>query len=155
MAFGLGLSPKAPGTVGSLPGLVVACGLSWLAGEPGGLSGSWLSPATLAVTGALVGATLVAWWVIHRAEQALGIHDDQRIVLDEVVGQAIAVAYTPVDWRWYLAGFILFRLLDITKPGPIGWLDRRGPGAFGTLFDDVLAGMIAALILVLAHRLLA
>jgi phosphatidylglycerophosphatase A len=91
--------------------------------------------------------TLLALWAIHVTERAWGTHDDQRIVIDEVVGQAIAVAFVAPTELSLVAGFGLFRLLDITKPLIIGWVDERGPGAVGTLFDDVLAGIGTAVVL--------
>lgn len=145
MGGGLGLAPKAPGTFGSLPGLALAwataAGAQRLADDSSKLHAWLLTAAVLGI------ATLAAWVIIARAEAVLGHHDDQRIVIDEVVGQAIAAAFVPTTWPWYLAAFILFRALDVTKPGPIGHIDRRWSGAAGTLFDDVLAGVMAALIL--------
>ena len=74
-----------------------------------------------------------------------GTHDDQRIVIDEVIGQSIALSFCPPTFLSLILGFTLFRLFDITKPGPIGWADRRLPGAWGTLLDDVMAGIAAAI----------
>lgn len=134
MAFGIGKAPKAPGTFGSLPGLALGVGLHQL-------------NSVVLITVALLLLSVSAWWAIDRTERALGIHDDQRIVIDEVAGQAIAVAYlTPSLWAVVLA-FGLFRLLDVTKPLLIGKIDREGPGALGTLGDDLLAGVVAAVIL--------
>ncbi len=134
MAFGIGKAPKAPGTFGSLPGLALGVGLHHL-------------NSVLLITVALLLLAVLAWWAIARTESVLGIHDDQRIVIDEVAGQAIAVAYlTPSVFAVVLA-FGLFRLLDVTKPLLIGKIDRDGPGAFGTLGDDLLAGAVAAAIL--------
>ena len=145
MVFGVGRIKKAPGTFGSIPGLLVGWYQHKLATAAGAQLGSWAYPLTLLL---LLGITIaVAWWSIARTEQVLGIHDDQRIVIDEVAGQAVAVCALPLAWPWYLAAFGLFRLLDITKPGLIGRIDRDAPGAFGTLMDDVLAGVVAAAVL--------
>ncbi len=144
-ALGLGLSPVMPGTVGSIPGL----GLGALIRGAADVLPPEQAALRVGLMTSLLGATAVfAWWAIHRTERALGIHDDQRIVIDEVVGQAIAVAFVPVSWPWYGAGFVLFRLLDMTKPSVIGRIDRETPGALGTLGDDVVAGLVAAAILI-------
>lgn len=142
-AGGVGYAAKAPGTWGSLPGLALGAALqARLGNEP------WLIGALL------VAATLVACWAIARTERALRVHDDGRIVVDEVVGQAIAVAFLPLGIVSAALGFALFRLLDIKKPLAIGWVDAHAPGAVGTLGDDVLAGVVAAGALVAAHRVL-
>ena len=69
------------------------------------------------------------------------------IVWDEIVGYLITMIAVPLDWRWMLAGFILFRLFDTWKPWPISWADKRLSGGFGIMFDDVLAGIFALLAL--------
>jgi len=144
--FGIGLAPKAPGTFGSLPGLLVGAGVHVAAYRLCSDALPWARSFVILLLLAL--ATALALWAIARAETALATHDDQRIVIDEVVGQAIAVAFVPVAIWPYLLGFLLFRLFDITKPWLIGRVDKEVPGAVGTLGDDVLAGVIAGLILV-------
>jgi phosphatidylglycerophosphatase A len=141
--FGVGRLKKAPGTFGSIPGLAVGALI-----HRGALaSGLPLLDRSLLVGCALLFLGLVSYWAIAQTEKALQIHDDQRIVIDEVLGQAIAVAFLqPSVWSLILA-FGLFRLLDITKPGPIGWCDRELPGALGTMMDDVLAGLVAGALL--------
>lgn len=140
---GIGRLPKAPGTFGSVPGLAVGALLHTGAEMA---SESVLMQRTLILAG-LLAVTLVAYWAIDRTERTLGIHDDGRIVIDEVAGQALTVAlFQPAVWT-LLLGFALFRLFDIWKPGPIGWCDRTLPGALGTLLDDLLAGVCAALVL--------
>ena len=77
------------------------------------------------------------------------------MVWDEFVGQWLALVPLlsgPRPWWWILCGFILFRLFDIAKPWPVSWADRRVPGGFGVMFDDVIAGAYAALALLLALR---
>jgi len=142
-AFGIGRAPKAPGTFGSLPGLAVGAGIN-LAASRFGDSGTWGFHGLVLLS--LVMVSAVAYWSIDRTEKVLSVHDDQSIVIDEVAGQAIAVAWLPVDWVPYLAAFALFRLFDITKPGPIGRIDRDVPGTWGTLGDDLLAGVVAGLV---------
>lgn len=136
---GIGYAAKAPGTWGSLPGLLIAIALQHYVGA---------QPWTIGLCLGLL--TVLAAWSIDRTETALQVHDDGRIVIDEVVGQAIALAFLPVTAGTILAAFGLFRLLDITKPLAIGWIDRHAPGWIGTLADDVLAGIVAALILLAA-----
>ena len=142
MAGGIGKAKKAPGTFGSLPGLGVGWAMHQLA-QP--FRSQALSYHSLLVT-MLVLLTALSFWAIARTERVLGIHDDQRIVIDEVAGQAIATGWLPFSWLTYLVAFALFRLFDITKPGPIGWIDRDLPGAAGTLGDDLLAGVCAAIV---------
>lgn len=133
--FGAGYSPLAPGTAGSLAAL--PCGLLLL----------WAGPGWLALAAA--GATLIGFCAIPRAG---GADDPGWVVIDEVAGLWITLLGVPhPGWRGALIGFALFRLLDVTKPGPIGWADRRH-GAFGVMADDVIAGAIGAvLIAILVH----
>lgn len=140
--FGVGRVPWAPGTAGSLAAVVL-----------GGVLLSW-SPAALpaaAVAAVLVGICAIA------AAQLDG--DPGWVVIDEVAGQWIALLpLSHPGWRWsgwpgLLAGFALFRLLDIAKPGPVGWADRRH-GTVAVMADDVIAGLLAAAVLWLADRLL-
>ena len=133
-AFGIGYAPKAPGTFGSLPGLALGLALAANAG---------VAVKIVSLT-ALVGLSL---WAIARTERVLETHDDQRIVIDEVAGQAIAVAFLAPGVLSAVLAFAMFRLLDITKPLAIGWIDRDGPGALGTLGDDLLAGLVAGAVL--------
>jgi phosphatidylglycerophosphatase A len=150
-ASGIGRIPKAPGTFGSIPGLAVGALLHTAAAAFSDQKGLRIAVISLG----LLLVTMIALWAIHRTEKLLGIHDDGRIVIDEVAGQAIAVAFfTPTVFSLTL-GFVLFRILDISKPGPIGWCDRHLPGAWGTLVDDILAGALAALLLGLAGSILA
>jgi phosphatidylglycerophosphatase A len=133
--FGIGNLPGSPGTFGSLPGLLVGYLLQRYLASP-----LWIALA-------LLGLIAFSYWCIDVYEKALGVHDDQRIVIDEVCGQAIAVAFLAPSLLYYAGGFALFRLLDIAKPPPIGTIDAKVPGAAGTLFDDVLAGALAAAIM--------
>ena len=108
-----------------------------------------LSPIALPIA-ALV-ATLGGWWAV----QACGAagNDPGWVVIDEFAGQWITLlGLTRPGWVWLAAAFLLFRLLDITKLGPIGWFDRRHD-ALGVMGDDVLAGVIGAALLYAAQRL--
>ncbi len=78
--------------------------------------------------------------------------DPKEVVIDEVCGQLITLIALPPQWTFFVAGFFLFRLLDIWKPFPIGYLDRKVPGGLGVMADDIAAGLIASLCLQLVHR---
>lgn len=131
--FGAGLSPVAPGTAGSLAALALAVPM---------LQAPWFV-LPLAILASLLGGM----WAIPRAG---GSDDPGWVVIDEVAGQWIALlpllAAPHIAWPGLALGFALFRLFDITKPGPIGWADRQ-PGAIGVMADDVLAGAAALLVL--------
>ncbi len=131
--FGAGYFPVAPATFASA---IVAGILLWL----GGSDGHPLEEA-------LVIATLVpvSLWSAHHAEKTLG-HDAPPIVIDEVLGQMIALFLVPRTWPWVLAGFLLFRLFDIWKP--LGAREIQNlPGGWGIVADDVLAGIYAFVVL--------
>lgn len=138
VAYPFGLAPRAPGTFGSLPGLALGA-LIFKVGQSSGLSSD---AAAFAIAIPSIGlATFIAWMAIDRTEKLWGTHDDGSIVIDEVVGQAIPLAFLGYDPLILGLSFVLFRLLDITKPGLIGWCDRELHGAWGTLLDDVVAGI--------------
>ena len=75
-------------------------------------------------------------------------HDAPEVVIDEVAGQWIALLAVPLDWRWYLLAFLLFRLFDILKPEPVRMAENL-PGGIGVMADDIVAGMLAAACLLL------
>ncbi len=133
--FGLGFAPKAPGTVASAATLVVAAALASI------------NPALLPL--ATLIAILLGLWSIRAVAREMGgeIGDPGWIVIDEVAGQFVALlGLARLAPPGLLAAFLLFRLLDITKPGPVGWADRKhGPTAI--IGDDLVAGVIAAAIL--------
>jgi phosphatidylglycerophosphatase A len=128
-AGGIGLIPLAPGSFGSLAGVALWAGLAKL-GSTASLAGG-LALAVLAI------------WVSGQAQQALG-HDDGRIVIDEVAGQLTALLLLPPRLEVALAGFALFRLLDIWKPRPIRSFESL-PGGAGVVGDDLAAGLLANL----------
>lgn len=141
-AFCVGHLRPAPGTWGSLAALPVGWGLHVVGG-----------PVLLAVGAAL--AFALGWWATILETKGKDDHDPSEIVIDEVVGQWIAIlplsigaahAGVPITalWPGWIAAFLLFRLFDVTKLGPIGWADRRGD-ALGVMLDDVIAGVFAAL----------
>lgn len=131
--FGSGLSPKAPGTVGTiaaLPFYLLLVQFGWIA----------YTVITLAV---LAGGIYLCDRVAHEMD----IKDPSGIVLDEFVGVWIALFYLPQSVGWILAGFVLFRVFDIAKPWPVSWLDRHVPGGAGIMLDDVAAGIYALLVI--------
>lgn len=129
--LGLGRLPKAPGTFGALGGIPLVWGLAHLS-----------LPARVLV---LLGLTLVSTYV---ADAYLRLHqrrgDPQEIVMDETIGMAIAAVAVPWHPPLVVLAFLLFRVFDIAKPGPVGWADRRLKGAWGIMLDDVIAGLLAA-----------
>ncbi|SEA45772.1 phosphatidylglycerophosphatase [Microbulbifer marinus] len=136
--FGSGLSPKAPGTFGTL----AAIPLWWLMQ---GLSPAWYMAIVIA-------AALVGCYLCGAAAEKLGVHDHGGIVWDEMVGYWLTMFMAPAGWGWALYGFVLFRIFDIAKPQPIRWADRRVHSGVGIMLDDILAAGYAALILQLtAH----
>ncbi len=133
--LGVGKIPKAPGTWGSLLAVLI-----WWA----------LFPLSIEVQVALiVGAFLMGWLATHYYEKWNNKHDPKEVVVDELVGMWITLFAAPKEWWIFALGFLLFRLFDIWKPFPIGWVDKRVPGAFGTMVDDVIAAIFAALVLVI------
>ncbi len=75
------------------------------------------------------------------------VHDSQEVVIDEVVGYLVAFTWLPMNWTSVVTAFVLFRALDIVKPFPISWLDRKVKGGLGTVVDDLAAGLVANIIL--------
>ncbi|MFH1262092.1 MAG: phosphatidylglycerophosphatase A [Pseudomonadota bacterium] len=138
-AAGAGYSPIAPGTAGSF---VAAVAFFYL--------GRFAWPVHLL---AIVLAIVVGLWAAREVERAAGTHDDSRIVIDEVAGMWITLlAFQPTP-ALILAGFLVFRALDIFKPFPANYIDARWPGARGVIFDDVVCGIYAQLILRAGLRL--
>jgi phosphatidylglycerophosphatase A len=96
---------------------------------------------------------LLGVWLCERTSRDLGVHDHAGIVWDEWVGLLVTLWLLPPGWLWLLLGFLLFRLFDILKPWPIGWLDRRVGGGLGIMLDDLVAGLCGFLLLQLCARL--
>ena len=127
---GCGFSPLAPGTIGSLLGAV----LWWFAFAELDLLGR-----TLVACVALALATVV----VQRLQARKPVGDSAAIVVDEIVGIWFALLAAPKSLYWVVAGFLLFRELDIAKPWPISWADRNLKGGLGIMVDDVMAGVAA------------
>ncbi len=127
--FGSGLSPWAPGTMGTLAAMLIYLPLSQLPFEGYAL-------LTLA-------AIVVGIWICGWSARQLGVHDHPGIVWDEIAGYLVTMLAAPAGLVWMLVGFVLFRLFDILKPWPISWFDRRVGGGLGIMLDDVVAGLAA------------
>ena len=131
--FGVGYSPIAPGTLGTLIAIPVYYFLSEI-------------PSPLyEIT--LVGFFFLAVWISENAEIFFGKKDDQRIVIDEMMGFLIAMLWIPKTIRFVIIGFFLFRFFDILKPFPIRRLEKKFKGGFGVVLDDVVAGVYGNIIL--------
>jgi phosphatidylglycerophosphatase A len=104
-----------------------------------------LSQLPLTAYGAvLLLVSLAGVWLCGRASRDLGVHDHPGIVWDEIAGFLLTMLAAPRGWVWIAVGFVLFRLFDIWKPWPIGWLDQRVGGGLGIMLDDLVAGTFAA-----------
>jgi phosphatidylglycerophosphatase A len=133
--FGCGLVPRAPGTMGALGAIPVYL----LAAREG----------RLVVVGAAMAITGIGVWASAVVARELGKKDPQIVVIDEVAGLLVTMSVVPtVSWQSLTAGFVLFRLLDMTKPWPIRRIEGL-PGGWGIVLDDVAAGAIAAGLLAL------
>ena len=95
-----------------------------------------------------------ACWVAGRAEKILGEHDSGKIVIDEILGMVVALLWIEPTLQSITLAFVVFRLLDILKPWPAGWIDRSLPGGSGVVLDDVVSGFYANLIVRLVLGLL-
>lgn len=137
--FGAGLAPKAPGTFGTIAAIPLVMLLNYL-------GPFW-------IMGFVIFFLPVAVWACSVYQKHVGADDPQTVVIDEVVGYAITMTWLPATWQAYVLGFVLFRLLDITKPGPIGMLDRKIKGGLGIMLDDIAAGVIANIILQVIYNM--
>ncbi|WP_097462292.1 phosphatidylglycerophosphatase A family protein [Mangrovitalea sediminis] len=143
LAFGLGSGAirPAPGTWGSLAALPLYALLR--------LMPAWAYGVML------IAAFVFGVYLCGRTSRALNVHDHSGIVWDEFVGMWLTLVLRPSNLWVILLGFALFRLFDIVKPWPIGWLDRRVPGGVGIMLDDVIAGLYALIALVILQHFLA
>ncbi|MDW8323444.1 MAG: phosphatidylglycerophosphatase A [Burkholderiales bacterium] len=133
LGCGAGLSPRAPGTLGTLAALPPYALLTHL-------------PTTV-YWAVLVAAALIGVWACGRTGRALGQADHPAMVWDELTAFLIVLPFAPASpWGW-LAAFGLFRLFDIWKPFPIGWLERRVTGGGGVMLDDLVAAAYSIAIL--------
>ena len=140
LGFGSGLSPQAPGTCGTLVGVLIYLPMRGLD-----------LPIYLVLLAALFATGVV---VCGRTTKMLGCHDHGAIVWDEIVGYLATMVFAPRDWVWMLVGFVLFRFFDILKPLPIRWLDRHVKGGFGIMLDDLIAAVFSMICIQLIVYLL-
>lgn len=142
LGFGSGLSPKAPGTVGTLWGWLAWWPLSmWLSGFQQGLL--------------VAAAALVGWWACKVTAEHLQMSDPGAIVWDEIVAIWLVLwLMEPMPLWMQLVAFAVFRFFDAAKPGPVAWADQRFKGngwrgAFGIMFDDLVAAACTLPVLIL------
>ncbi len=126
---GVGRSPLAPGTMGTLGAIPL-----WLLFRQ-------LSP--FCYIAATLGLFALGWAAAERAEKLLGERDHPAIVVDEVVGFLVTMAGVEAGWEGLVLGFFLFRLADILKPPPVRWFDTGLSGGLGVMADDIVAGLYA------------
>lgn len=127
---GSGYAPVAPGTAGSVVGLILYAPLS--------------TASRLGYVAVLAGVTGLGAWAADRAERHFGTRDDGRITIDEIAGMLLALAFLPVRLDVALCGFLLFRLFDVLKPPPARRAESL-PGGLGVMADDLVAGLYANL----------
>ncbi|HEY3301641.1 MAG TPA: phosphatidylglycerophosphatase A [Methylophilaceae bacterium] len=131
LGFGSGLSPKAPGTAGTVVALPMFALLTMLT----------ISPTTQLIAIAVL--FIVGVSLCTQTGNALGVSDHGSIVWDEIVAMMLVLVFTPPTWLWWAVAFALFRLFDIWKPFPIRQCDANLKGGFGVMFDDLLAAIYA------------
>jgi phosphatidylglycerophosphatase A len=139
--WGIGRIRPAPGTWGSLAALAPGAGLLALGGP-------------LLVLAAALALGWLGWRAVRALPEETQRGDAGWVVIDEAAGQWVALAgLGAVSWQGLVAAFLLFRLFDIAKPWPVSWADRRHDAA-GIMLDDLLAGALAALVLLALRALL-
>ena len=135
---GVGLLPFMPGTWASLAAL--PCG--WIIRSFGG---------TAALAAAATAAFVLGWWAAAQVARSSDHHDPGFIVIDEIAAQWLVLLAAPLDWRFYGAAFLLFRLFDITKPWPARLVERRVAGGLGIMLDDIVAALYALVLLLIGE----
>lgn len=130
LGLGSGLSPKAPGTAGTVAALLIYV-----------VALQFLPPLAFAVV--VAAACAVGFYLCGATATALGVHDHPAIVWDEFAGFWLCLIAIPAGWQWLALAFVLFRLFDIWKPWPIALLDMRVKGGVGIMIDDIVAGLFA------------
>lgn len=125
-----GYIPVVPGTFGTLPGIP----LFWA-------FDAFRQFSLVLYVAAFAAFVFASCWLAGKAEEFLAEHDSRKIVIDEVAGYLAATLFLPMTWRTVLLAFLIFRVLDVLKPFPAGWVDARLPGGYGVVLDDVVAGL--------------
>jgi phosphatidylglycerophosphatase A len=133
--FGTGLAPFAPGTFGSLPGIL----LFWLTMDYG----------LYVQLGVAAAISLAGIWICGESARRIGVHDHGGIVWDEIAGMYLTLMVAPISVFGWILAFVLFRIMDIVKPWPIRDLDHRLGGGLGIMLDDLAAALYAAILLLL------
>lgn len=141
LGFGIGLVPAAPGTFGTL----LALPLFWLIGPR-------LVPLDFLIL--LAALWLLGVWVCDKTGRAMGVEDHKSMVWDEIVAFLTVLFFTPPLLAWQAFAFVLFRLFDVFKPGPIRYVERSFRGGFGVMIDDLVAAFFTLVCLTLAKLLL-
>jgi len=137
--FGSGKSPKAPGTMGSLASLLI-----WIPIV------MWETSLVFRLIAIILIFVLGTFAIYQSKSLYADVNSDPKeIVIDEVCGQGIALLLCPPNLWYIMAGFVFFRIFDILKPWPIGLIDRNIKGPLGIMLDDILAGVFAAIVLML------
>lgn len=132
--FSIGLLPKMPGTWATLATIPLA----WV---------MMTNMNLMAYMGFTFLLLLIGAFACEVVETRTGQHDQGHLVIDEVVGYLITMTWLPITWQSFVFGFVFFRALDIVKPFPINFLDRRMKGGLGVMLDDVAAGVLANVVL--------
>ncbi len=131
--FGSGTITVAPGTWGTVA--AIPCYLI-------------LQHLPLAVYSlAVIIAIMAGIFLCDRTAKDIGVHDYPGIVWDEIAGYLLTMLFAPAHWLWIIIGFALFRVFDIWKPWPIGWLDQKITGGLGIMVDDLVAALYAGLLM--------
>ncbi len=139
--FGSGKFPFASGTAGSIAALPVI----------------WLIHTSLGPSAVVAFAVILFFigiWASNIYIEVSGDKDPGPVVIDEVVGQAIAISFLPIGLVEYGVAFLLFRIFDITKIWPANWAEQRLPGGLGVMLDDVVAGLYAGVVSLILMRLI-
>jgi phosphatidylglycerophosphatase A len=127
-----------PGTWASLAALPTAWAIRGWGGVPG-------------LTVAAIVAFAIGWWASAEVARASAASDPGWVVIDEIAAQWLVLWAVPLDWRWYVVAFVLFRLFDIWKPFPVSWCDRHIKGGLGIMLDDLGAALYALILIAIAE----
>ena len=139
LGAGSGLVRHAPGTAGTLAAFPLYA-----------LSLVYCTPLQQLVL--IASAFVLGIWACARTGESLGVADHGAIVWDEIVAFMLVLFFTPVDYVWQCAAFVLFRFFDIVKPQPIRYFDRKLKSGFGVMFDDFLAACYTLIVLAIARN---
>jgi phosphatidylglycerophosphatase A len=138
--FGSGLSPRAPGTAGTVAGVLLYLLLTVIL-------------STNAITALLILFFALGVWACEKTGRDLGVADHGGMVWDEIVAIMLVLLFTPRTGLFFLIAFALFRLFDIWKPFPIRQLEAKCKGGFGVMIDDILAALFSIAIILILKRL--